>query len=103
MNLKEIKKDRIGDMKHRIVTMMYDNYYGGDTIVFKNCYVNGATNQFGVIINDYHFTVKELEFIEKENILDEIRKEGWEITMEYQDPAPQLANGQDVIFTFKPI
>jgi len=75
MTLTELKRQKGMDMMMRMHNAMYENYFGGDTLIVKNIYI---TNDHGIESLDLWFTSNELEFIERENVLDAL-KEHWNI------------------------
>lgn len=85
MTLEQIKNGRIADLKLRMENAMYENWFGGDTLLVKNVMVKQEGSEYGLTtqITNQFFTANELELIERENILDEIRKEGWEIETQH--------------------
>jgi hypothetical protein len=84
MTLHEIKKGRITDLKLRMESAMYDNWVGGDTILVKNVTITqaGDVSQLRPKIKNQYFTSDELELMERENILDEIKKDEWDVEVE---------------------
>jgi hypothetical protein len=84
MTLHEIKRGRVADLKMRMESVMYDNWFGGDTLLVKNVMITQVGDVFGLKpeIRNQYFTSNELELIERENILDEITKDGWDIEVE---------------------
>lgn len=98
MNLTELKAWKINDLLDRFHEAMYDNYLGGDTLVVENLETTQEGDDFGVpAIKHRWFSGNELELIERENVLETLRKEGWEI----EEQRAELAEFVDVQWLFK--
>jgi len=82
-NLKELKEEKIENVLNTFECAMYENYFGGDTLIVKNIYQNPGDERFGIMGNQNQwFNANELEFIDRENILDKIREKGWKIEVQ---------------------
>lgn len=82
-NLKELKEEKIVCMLNTFECAMHQNYFGGDTFIIKNVTYNTENENFGIAGNTSKwFSTDELEFIDRENILDKIREAGWEIEVQ---------------------
>jgi len=80
MNLELLRESRKTDMAMRMEAIMSDNYFGGDTLIVKNVTIvqEGNDNIGQPEVKNQYFSANELEFIERENVLDYF-KEDWNI------------------------
>jgi hypothetical protein len=100
MSLKLLKEWKTADILGRFHEAMYENYFGGDTLIIKNIQIKQAGDEYDLKteIKNQWFTANELEFIERENVLDSLRSDGWDI--EIQRPVNPEAEFIDVDWLF---
>lgn len=99
MTFKQIKDQKIQEVLDRMFNAVFTNYAGGEVIEVDNyTIIKGNENLGQTTCIDQMFSLKELTFIEKENILDLIRKEGWEVIA----LTNRSTNPLDIAWVFKP-
>ncbi len=82
-NLEDLRREKTAYVLNTFECAMFQNYFGGDTFIIKNVTNNKDNEAFGIVGNGSQwFTADELEYIDRENILDKIREAGWDIEVQ---------------------
>jgi len=84
LSLEQLKECKGYDVIQKFYEAMKENYSGGDTLIVKNIELRPVGEEYGLKteVKNQWFTATELEFIERENILDKIRADGWKIDIQ---------------------
>jgi hypothetical protein len=89
MTVKEVRKEKIDRLLNTMYAAMIDNYFGGKDIQVSN----------KVDDECYLYDLRELKFMERANVLDLIRADGWDIYAIV--PNPDIGSELDVVWFFK--